>query len=203
MQAGQFLASRDDVGGLIVSARDGKPIYLDDVATVTDAPGPPTHYAWFGTGPADAKRGIAPVAQAAAVTLAIAKKPGTNAIDVATAVIHRVDQLKGITIPAGVEVTVTRNYGVTANDKATKLIEKLLFATTSVVLLVLLAVGKREAVVVGTAVIVTLAATLFASWAWGFTINRVSLFALIFSIGILVDDAIVIVENVHRHLGER
>ncbi len=95
---------------------------------------------------------------------------------------------------------MTRNYGVTANDKATKLIEKLLFATTSVVLLVLLAVGKREAVVVGAAVIVTLAATLFASWAWGFTINRVSLFALIFSIGILVDDAIVIVENVHRHL---
>lgn len=201
VQAGQFLTGRDDVGGLIVSARDGKPIYLDDVATVTDSPGPPTHYAWFGTGPADAKRGIAPVAQAAAVTLAIAKKPGTNAIDVATAVIHRVDQLKGITIPAGVEVTVTRNYGVTANDKATKLIEKLLFATTSVVLLVLLAVGKREAVVVGTAVIVTLAATLFASWAYGFTINRVSLFALIFSIGILVDDAIVIVENVHRHLG--
>ena len=200
VQAGQFLASRDDVGGLIVSAHDGKPIYLDDVATVTDAPGPPAHYAWFGTGPADAERGIAPVTQAAAVTLAIAKKPGTNAIDVATAVINRVDQLKGITIPAGVEVTVTRNYGVTANDKATKLIEKLLFATTSVVLLVLLAVGKREAVVVGTAVIVTLAATLFASWAWGFTINRVSLFALIFSIGILVDDAIVIVENVHRHL---
>lgn len=201
VQAGRFLATRDEVGGLIVAAHDGKPIYLDDVATVTDAPGPPAHYAWFGTGRADAGRGIAPVTQAAAVTLAIAKKPGTNAIDVARAVISRVDQLKGITIPAGVEVTVTRNYGVTANDKATKLIEKLLFATTSVVLLVLLAVGRREALVVGTAVIVTLAATLFASWAWGFTINRVSLFALIFSIGILVDDAIVIVENVHRHLG--
>jgi multidrug efflux pump subunit AcrB len=200
VQAGQFLASRDDVGGLIVSAHDGKPIYLDDVATVTDASRTPSQYAWFGAGPADAKLGIAPVSQAPAVTLAISKKPGTNAIDVATAVISRVDQLKGITIPAGVEVTVTRNYGVTANDKATKLIEKLLFATASVVLLVLLAVGKREAVVVGTAVIVTLAATLFASWAWGFTINRVSLFALIFAIGILVDDAIVIVENVHRHL---
>lgn len=128
------------------------------------------------------------------------KKLGSNAIDVATAVINRVEQLKGITIPAGVEVTVTRNYGVTANDKAKKLIEKLLFATASVVILVLLAVGKREAAVVGAAVIVTLAATLFASWAWGFTINRVSLFALIFAIGILVDDAIVIVENVHRHL---
>ena len=200
VQAGQFLANRDEVGGLIVSARDGKPIYLDDVAAVSDAPRTPSQYAWFGTGPADAKRGIEPVSQAAAVTLAISKKPGSNAIDVATAVIGRVEQLKGITIPAGVEVTVTRNYGVTANDKATKLIEKLLFATASVVLLVLLAVGRREALVVGTAVVVTLAATLFASWAWGFTINRVSLFALIFAIGILVDDAIVIVENVHRHL---
>ena len=199
VQAGQFLANRDDVGGLIVSAKDGKPIYLDDVATVTDAPQTPTRYAWFGFGPASAA-GTLTIAHSPAVTLAIAKKPGTNAIDVASAVISRVEQLKGITIPAGVEVTVTRNYGVTANDKATKLIEKLLLATTSVVLLVFLAVGKREAVVVGTAVIVTLSATLFASWAWGFTINRVSLFALIFSIGILVDDAIVIVENVHRHL---
>ena len=187
------------MGGLIVSAKDGKPIYLDDVATVTDAPQTPTRYAWFGLGAAS-KVSAAPIIQAPAVTLAIAKKPGTNAIDVASAVISRVERLKGIVIPAGVEVTVTRNYGVTANDKATKLIEKLLFATTSVVLLVLLAVGKREAAVVGTAVVVTLSATLFASWAWGFTINRVSLFALIFSIGILVDDAIVIVENVHRHL---
>ena len=200
VQAGQFLANRDDVGGLIVSARDGKPIYLDDLATVTEAPRIPQRYAWFGTGPASLKADVAGVNQAPAVTLAIAKKPGTNAIDIATAVISRVEQLKGITIPAGVEVTVTRNYGVTANDKAKKLIEKLLFATASVVILVLLAVGKREAMVVGAAVIVTLAATLFASWAWGFTINRVSLFALIFAIGILVDDAIVIVENVHRHL---
>ena len=200
VQAGQFLANRDEVGGLIVSARDGKPIYLDDVATVTDAPRTPSRYAWFGTGAAFARDGKSAVSQAPAVTLAVAKKPGSNAIDVATAVIGRVEQLKGITIPDGVELTVTRNYGVTANDKAKKLIEKLLFATASVVLLVLLAVGRREAVVVGAAVIVTLAATLFASWAWGFTINRVSLFALIFAIGILVDDAIVIVENVHRHL---
>ena len=200
VEAGQYLANRDDVGGLIVSARDGKPIYLDDVATVTDAPGTPGQYAWFGTGAAFSAAGGHSVTQSPAVTLAIAKKPGSNAIDVATAVINRVEQLKGITIPAGVEVTVTRNYGVTANDKAKKLMEKLLFATASVVILVLLAVGKREAAVVGAAVIVTLAATLFASWAWGFTINRVSLFALIFAIGILVDDAIVIVENVHRHL---
>ena len=97
------------------------------------------------------------------------------------------------------QYTVTRNYGETANDKAQKLIQKLMFATVSVIVLVIVAVGWREAVTVGTAVIVTLAATLFASWAWGFTINRVSLFALIFSIGILVDDAIVVVENIHRH----
>jgi multidrug efflux pump subunit AcrB len=198
VQAGTFLATREDVGGLIVSARDGKPVYLDDVATVTDLPRTPDRYAWFGTGAAS--KDARAVDHAPAVTIAIAKKPGSNAIDVATAVVERVEQLKGVTIPSAVEVTVTRNYGVTANDKAMKLIEKLLFATASVVLLVLLAVGKREALVVGAAVIVTLAATLFASWAYGFTINRVSLFALIFSIGILVDDAIVIVENVHRHL---
>ena len=200
VDAGTFLANRDDVGGLIISARDGKPIYLDDVATVTDAPRAPTRYAWFGTGPRASERGLPEVDQAPAVTLAVSKKPGSNAIDVATDLIRRIDSLKGVTIPAGVEVTVTRNYGVTANDKAKKLIEKLLFATTSVVVLVLLTVGRREAIVVGAAVFVTLAATLFASWAWGFTINRVSLFALIFSIGILVDDAIVVVENVHRHL---
>ena len=108
-------------------------------------------------------------------------------------------QLKGSVIPEGVEVSLTRNYGETANDKAQKLIQKLIFATLSVVALVWLALGRREAVIVGAAVILTLAATLFASWAWGFTLNRVSLFALIFSIGILVDDAIVVVENIHRH----
>jgi multidrug efflux pump subunit AcrB len=103
-------------------------------------------------------------------------------------------------MPDGIEVTVTRDYGATANDKAQTLIKKLAFATTSVVVLVLLALGWREAFIVGVAVVVTLAITLFASWAWGFTLNRVSLFALIFSIGILVDDAIVVVENIHRHL---
>ncbi|OZA12933.1 MAG: multidrug transporter AcrB, partial [Hydrogenophilales bacterium 17-62-8] len=103
--------------------------------------------------------------------------------------------------PAGIEASVTRNYGATADDKAKKLIQKLIFATASVVLLVLFAIGKREALIVGAAVLLTLAATLFASWAWGFTLNRVSLFALIFSIGILVDDAIVVVENIHRRMG--
>ena len=133
------------------------------------------------------------------MTIAVAKKPGENAVDVAARVTSACEELKGSVIPEGVNVALTRNYGETANDKAQKLIQKLIFATLSVVALVWLALGRREAVIVGVAVLLTLAATLFASWAWGFTLNRVSLFALIFSIGILVDDAIVVVENIHRH----
>jgi len=191
VQAGGLLASFAEVADLVVAVRDGRPVYLTDVATVTRGPDVPGAYAWHGIGQAGAP-------PAPAVTIAVSKKPGENAIDVATKVIERVELLRGTFIPDGVEVTVTRNYGVTANDKAMKLIQKLAFATLSVVVLVMLTIGRREAVVVGAAVIVTLATTLFASWAWGFTINRVSLFALIFSIGILVDDAIVIVENIHR-----
>jgi multidrug efflux pump subunit AcrB len=200
VDAGRFLADRDDVASVVVSARDGKPVFLDDVANVLAGPDQPRSYVWLGTGPGAATRGLPDVAHAPAVTIAVSKKPGENAIDVASHVIRRIEQLTGTYIPQGVEVTVTRNYGVTANDKAQKLIQKLLFATASVVLLVVLTMGRREAAVVGAAVVVTLAATLFASWAWGFTINRVSLFALIFSIGILVDDAIVVVENIHRHM---
>ncbi|HNP37821.1 MAG TPA: efflux RND transporter permease subunit, partial [Woeseiaceae bacterium] len=137
---------------------------------------------------------------APAVTLAIAKKSGTNAADITSEIQERLKALRGVLIPDDVQVVVTRDYGQTATDKANKLIEKLFFATASVVLLVMLALGWRAAIVVGTAVIITLLLTLFASWAMGFTINRVSLFALIFSIGILVDDAIVVVENIHRHM---
>ena len=200
VDAGEFLADRDDVAGLVVGASQGKPVFLEDVASIAAGPDQPDSYVWFGTGPGAGTLGLAAAVHAPAVTIAVSKKPGENAIDVANHVIRRVEQLRGTFIPAGVEMTVTRNYGVTANDKAMKLIEKLLFATASVVLLVVLTMGRREALVVGSAVVVTLAATLFASWAWGFTINRVSLFALIFSIGILVDDAIVIVENIHRHM---
>jgi multidrug efflux pump subunit AcrB len=134
-----------------------------------------------------------------ALTLTLTKKPGQNAVDVARAARQRLDELRNTVIPAGIETTITRDYGETAAEKANKLIQKLAFATASVILLVGLALGRREAVIVGAAVILTLTATLFASWAWGFTLNRVSLFALIFSIGILVDDAIVVVENIHRH----
>ena len=200
LQAGEFLASREDVAQLIVAMRDGHAVYLRDVASVESGADQPEQYVTFGTGPAAAHKGIDYAGTSPAVTLAVSKKPGENAIDVTDAVLARVEHLRGTYVPEGVEVTVTRNYGDTANDKAVKLIQKLMLATASVVLLVWLTVGWREAVVVGAAVVITLAATLFASWAYGFTINRVSLFALIFAIGILVDDAIVVVENIHRHL---
>ncbi len=199
VQAGSFLADADDVAGVVVGLADGRPVRLEDVATVRARADQPEAFVWMGTGPAAAQAGLPVLDHTPAVTLAVSKKPGENAIDVADQVLRRLEALRGTYIPSSVEITVTRNYGVTANDKAQKLIQKLLLATASVVLLVALAMGRREAVVVGAAVIVTLAATLFASWAWGFTINRVSLFALIFSIGILVDDAIVVVENIHRH----
>jgi multidrug efflux pump subunit AcrB len=192
LESGPFLKDARDVGELVVGVRAGKPVFLQDVATLVDGALPPTSYVWHGTTGKDA-------VEVPAVTLSITKKAGENAIDVAHAVMQRVESLKGTVIPDDVRVAQTRNYGASANDKAQKLIQKLLFATASVVALVFLALGRREAAIVGTAVVLTLAATLFASWAWGFTLNRVSLFALIFSIGILVDDAIVVVENIHRH----
>ena len=192
VQTGTYLESAADVKRLVVAVRGDeksrKPIYLSDVAEVQDGPDQPKRYAWFGS-----KDGEFP-----AVTIQLSKQPGVNAADVASGAIARIEALKNTVIPEGVEVTVTRNYGETATEKAQKLIGKLIFATAFVVALVFFALGRREAVIVGVAVTLTLAATLFASWAWGFTLNRVSLFALIFSIGILVDDAIVVVENIHR-----
>ncbi|HWS11457.1 MAG TPA: efflux RND transporter permease subunit [Rhodocyclaceae bacterium] len=195
VQTGTFIETANDVKRLVVGVTEGRPVFVEDVARVENGPDQPSQYVWFGTGPATA---VGTPGEYPAVTLQVSKKPGENAADVAGAVIERAHSLKGTVIPEGVEFTVTRNYGATATEKAQKLIGKLAFATAFVVLLVLLALGWREAVIVGVAVTLTLAATLFASWAWGFTLNRVSLFALIFSIGILVDDAIVVVENIHR-----
>ncbi|MEN9490508.1 MAG: hypothetical protein RJA63_957 [Pseudomonadota bacterium] len=192
LETGPFLEDANAVGELVVGVHRKAPVLLKDVAEVKDGPLPPERYVWHGV--SGEQGGEYP-----AVTIAVTKKPGQNAVEVAEAVIQRVDQLRNTVIPADVETSVTRNYGETANDKAMKLIQKLLFATASVVALVFLTLGRREAAIVGAAVVLTLMATLFASWAWGFTLNRVSLFALIFSIGILVDDAIVVVENIHRH----
>ncbi len=207
VEAGEFLRNAEDVADIVVGVSNGKPVFMRDVATVTAGTQQPAHYVWFTPGAAYATTAetragdTAPVAGQSypAVTIQVTKKPGENAVDVSGAVRERMDALRNTVIPAGMEASVTRDYGQTAAEKANKLIQKLGFATGSVILLVGLALGRREALIVGAAVILTLTATLFASWAWGFTLNRVSLFALIFSIGILVDDAIVVVENIHRH----
>ena len=195
VETGEFLRSVQDVGDLVVGVSKGLPVYLREVARLEDGAQIPQRYVWFTPG-GDAEQAgqVFP-----AVTMTVTKKPGENAVDVSRAVRERVSALGNTVIPANVQATVTRDYGETAAEKANKLIQKLAFATGSVILLVGLALGRREAIIVGAAVILTLTATLFASWAWGFTLNRVSLFALIFSIGILVDDAIVVVENIHRH----
>jgi multidrug efflux pump subunit AcrB len=199
VETGEFLQSARDVRELVVGVHDGQPVFVSDIARVVDGAPPPARYAWHGVGKAGAKAEGEAGRTYPAVTIAVTKKAGENAVDVAERVERRLAQLRNTVIPEGVETTVTRDYGQTANDKAKLLISKLLFATLSVVALVFVTLGRREAAIVGIAVILTLAATLFASWAWGFTLNRVSLFALIFSIGILVDDAIVVVENIHRH----
>jgi multidrug efflux pump subunit AcrB len=199
VQAGTFLTSAEEIAELVVGVRDGRPVFLADVADVRHGPAPPVNHVRFGRGVASGEE-WAPGMTQPAVTVAIAKQPGTNAVEIADRLMERLDQVRGTFIPEGVNTTITRNYGVTADDKARTLIRKLILATGSVVILVWLALGWREAFIVGTAVVITLAITLFASWAYGFTLNRVSLFALIFSIGILVDDAIVVVENIHRHM---
>jgi multidrug efflux pump subunit AcrB len=197
IETGAVLRDARDVADLVVASRAGKPVYLREVAEVRDGAPPAARAVWHGR--ITRQDGQSRLSEHPAVTLAITKKPGENAIAVANAVMARVAELHNTVIPADVQVEVTRNYGETADDKARTLIKKLLFATLSVVALVFFALGRREAAIVGVAVILTLTVTLFASWAWGFTLNRVSLFALIFSIGILVDDAIVVVENIHRH----
>ncbi len=200
VETGEFLTSADEVAGLVVGVHKGKPVYLREVARVEAGAAQPQRYVWYTPGVADAEAAGVQAGQVyPAVTLTVTKKPGENAVDVASAARARLEVLRNTVIPDDIRTTVTRDYGETAAEKANKLIQKLAFATGSVILLVGLALGRREAVIVGGAVILTLTATLFASWAWGFTLNRVSLFALIFSIGILVDDAIVVVENIHRH----
>ncbi len=203
VETGEFLRSAQDVGDLVVGMSKGLPVYLREVARIEEGAQLPQQYVWYTPGQAQAgaldKKGARVAGVYPALTMQVSKKPGSNAVDVSQAVLERVNQLRNVLIPQEIEVTTTRDYGVTAAEKANKLIQKLGFATGSVILLVGFALGRREAVIVGVAVILTLAATLFASWAWGFTLNRVSLFALIFSIGILVDDAIVVVENIHRH----
>lgn len=200
VQAGTFMMGAAEVGQLMVGVFEGKPVFLSDVAEVKRTADSPENYVSFATGAGAEHKNLTPGVHAPAVTIAVAKQPGTNAVDIANKVIDRFEKLRGTFVPEGVNFTVTRNYGETAQAKSEKLIHKLIIESLAVVLLIWLALGWREALIVGAAVVITLAITLFASWAYGFTLNRVSLFALIFSIGILVDDAIVVVENIHRHM---
>ena len=197
IEPGTPLTEVDAIGRLVVGMRDGAAVRLSDVATIRRGETVPDAMVQLGFGPGSPElRGqVFP-----AVTVAIAKKPGKNAVVIADAVQERVEMLRGRVIPDDTGVLITRDYGKTAGDKSSKLITDLVMATFSVVLLVLAAMGWRQALIVGLSVIVTLLLTLVFSWAWGFTLNRVSLFALIFSIGILIDDAIVIVENISRRL---
>jgi multidrug efflux pump subunit AcrB len=194
VETGAFLQTAEDVGNVVVGAYSGKPVYLRDVADIRDGAEEPSQYVFFGSGAANKISADEP-----AVTISIAKRPGANAISVARQVLKKVDTLKGYIIPADVQVTVTRNYGLTAEDKSNELLWHMLLAVVSVSFLILLVLGWRESIIVMLAIPATLALTLLVFYLYGFTLNRITLFALIFSIGILVDDAIVVVENIVRH----
>jgi len=199
VDAGNLFNRREDLEAVVVGVVRGHPVYLRDVADkIVDGAAEPSDYVVFGTtnGGATASQGAR---QYPAVTITVAKRKGTNATDISNAVLKRVHEMQGVTIPNDVTVTTTRNYGETAKNKSDELLEHLLLATLSVTLLIALFLGWRESGVVLLAIPVTLALTMSVFYFLGYTINRVTLFALIFSIGILVDDAIVVVENMVRH----
>ncbi len=204
----RFLERAEDVGRVVVGAAGGRPVYLRDVARIVDGPEEPRSYVLFGVGKAAHAKATSPTQALGnrpagqdypAVTISVAKRKGTNAIVIADKVLAKVESLKGVLIPSEVQVSVTRNYGETAQEKSNELLKHLILATVSVTILIALFLGWRSAVVVLMAVPVTLALTLLLYYLYGYTLNRVTLFALIFSIGILVDDAIVVVENISRH----
>lgn len=196
--AGQTLSGVPDIGLLLITARDGRPVYVNDVASVVIGPSPQEHRVWH-----DARSDDGSWHRTPAVTVAVAKRAGANAVVVAEELLHRLDVVRGSLIPEDIGVTITRDYGETANEKANELLFHLGLATISIVILIAVAIGWREAVVTLVVIPTTILLTLFAANLMGYTINRVSLFALIFSIGILVDDAIVIVENIARHWAMR
>jgi multidrug efflux pump subunit AcrB len=201
VESGSFLTHADEVARVVVGVHQNRPVYLRDVARIEDGPEEPADYVLFGTGPSASLKNIQAQGSGvrSAVTISVAKRKGTNAIRIAEQVIHKVDHLKGRLIPQDVQLTVTRNYGETAKEKSDELLLHMMIAIFSVAVLIWLAIGFREAGIVGIAIPVTLALTLTVFYLYGYTLNRITLFALIFSIGILVDDAIVVVENIVRH----
>ena len=196
--AGQTLSGVPDIGLLLITTRDGRPVYVRDVANVVVGPSQTEHRVWD-----DARDAQGGWHRVPAVSLALAKRAGANAVVVSEDIAKRLESLKARLVPEDVEVKVTRDYGETANEKANELLFHLGLATISIVVLIAVAIGWREALVTLVVIPTTILLTLFAANLMGYTINRVSLFALIFSIGILVDDAIVVVENIARHWGMR
>jgi multidrug efflux pump subunit AcrB len=198
-----FLSDAAEVGRVVVGVHQGHPVYLRAVATIVDGPAEPDQYVFLGAGPAAGEKRItsarARESVVPAVTLTVAKRKGTNAIVVADRVLRRVEESRGVIIPDTIQVTVTRNYGETAAEKSNELLFHMFIAIFSVTVLIWFTLGHREAGVVAIAIPVTLALTLTVFYLHGYTLNRITLFALIFSIGILVDDAIVVVENIVRH----
>ncbi len=203
VHTGGLLKDAEDVGRVVINVYKGRPVYLRDVASIEDGPSDPGQYVFFGTGPAAAEKKIPKVGASkgvfSAVTLTVAKRKGTNAISVAEKVLERVEDAKGRIIPDNVHMTITRHYGETSKEKSDELLLHMLIAVVSVTILIWFTLGHRESGVVAFAIPVTLALTLTTFYLYGYTLNRITLFALIFSIGILVDDAIVVVENMVRH----
>jgi multidrug efflux pump subunit AcrB len=203
-----FFRDAEELGGLVIGVHQNTPIYLRDVATILDGPEEPENYVFFAKGPAAHTKQIPGTNQAGilspAVTLAVSKRQSTNAITVAEQVLKKIKTLEGNYIPADIHITTTRHYGETAKEKSDELLFHMAVAIFSVTLLIMFVLGLRESGIVAIAIPVTLALTLIVFYLYGYTLNRITLFALIFSIGILVDDAIVVVENIvrHRHLPE-
>ena len=189
IETGGFLHTAEEVGNVVMGVFNGRPVYLREVAEIMDGAEEPSNYVFHGT----------QLAEEAAVTLSVAKRPGANAITVADDVLRKLDTLKGSIIPADVTVSITRHYGETAAEKSNELLLHMGIAVFSVSILIWLTLGWRESGIVAVAIPATLALTLLVFYLYGFTLNRITLFALIFSIGILVDDAIVVVENIVRH----
>ena len=200
VEAGPFLKSADEVANLLVGLNQGKPVYLKDVAEVIDGPEEPVALSTIAFGPAEElPPGYERGQFYPAVTMAVAKRTGTNAVTVAQGIIDKLNQLKPEVIPPAIRVKVTRDYGATADEKVNELMRELLIAVLSITVLLTLFLGWREALIVALAVPLTLAITLTGNMMFGYTINRVTLFALILSLGLLVDDPIIDVENIHRH----
>ena len=195
VETGAFLKDAADVGNVVVGVSGDQPVYLRDVAEIVDGAEEPVQYVLFGRGVAQGGGGVEP-----AVTISVAKRPGANAVAVAHHVLRKIEALRGVAIPNDVGITVTRDYGETAAEKSNELLFHMAIAVVGVSLLILFMLGWRESIVVALAIPSTLALTLLVFYLYGYTLNRITLFALIFSIGILVDDAIVVIENIVRHM---